>query len=249
MSDIPVKSVKKALDLLSILLFEDIDRIGIDLTTLSKRLGAPLNTTHNLLKTMVACGFIAQTDKSHYIAGPKCEQIGKINELKDDRNSKMINAQMRKLSDDVQENVVFSIIAGGRRIVSTHCEYEKQLIKIDRAQFDQNSSIYRLPTGRVLTAYATESELKEIKEFYGDPLSLWPSMKMDCERIREEGAYQLTPDKPNINSYAVPILAPKGKSLGALGCYAPVFRCTKAKELLIKNNLKKTANTISLILT
>lgn len=52
-----VNSVKKALDILDILIFEDIDRRGISLKELSERSGIRPNTLHNILKTMKQCGY------------------------------------------------------------------------------------------------------------------------------------------------------------------------------------------------
>lgn len=57
MSEKIVNSVKKALDILDILIFEDIDRRGISLKELSERSGIRPNTLHNILKTMKQCGF------------------------------------------------------------------------------------------------------------------------------------------------------------------------------------------------
>lgn len=248
MKNIPVKSVKKALDLLSILVFEDLGNQGIELSVLAKRLGMPNNTAHNLLKTMAHCGFVAQTETSKYIAGPKCQQIGTINELKSSRNTKMLDAQIQKLSSDVQENIVYTILAGGRRITIIHCEPEEQLIKIDSSRVDLANSIYALPTGRVLTAYASETEFQDIVAYYGQPNASWPDFENDIAGIRKDGFYALTPDKPTINSYAVPVLNSQGNLLGAIGCYAPIFRCTEEHQRNIVDNLLKTAKTAGLIL-
>ena len=67
MSEVPVKSVKKALDLLSILIFDDPGLKGVKLTDLAQRLKLPANTTHNLLKTMVVCGIPIKLRKNELL--------------------------------------------------------------------------------------------------------------------------------------------------------------------------------------
>ena len=62
MAEVPVKSVNKALDLLSILIFDDPGLKGVKLTDLAQRLKLPANTTHNLLKTMMVCGYVCQKE-------------------------------------------------------------------------------------------------------------------------------------------------------------------------------------------
>mgnify|MGYP000887702298 CR=1 FL=1 len=73
--EVPVKSLKKALELLSILLFEDTEGKGFELKVLAGRLGIPANSAHNLLKTMLLCGYVERNGYGHYTFGTVCRRI------------------------------------------------------------------------------------------------------------------------------------------------------------------------------
>mgnify|MGYP002552554999 CR=1 FL=1 len=73
--DVPVKSLKKALDLLSVLLFQDGEEKGFAVKELGERLGLPANSVHNLLKTMAVCGYAEKNADGRYTYGPVCRQI------------------------------------------------------------------------------------------------------------------------------------------------------------------------------
>ena len=47
-----------------------------DKSELAARMDMLPNSTHNLLKTLVACEYAAQTPDGRYVAGPVCHHIG-----------------------------------------------------------------------------------------------------------------------------------------------------------------------------
>ena len=95
MSEKIVNSVKKALDILDILIFEDIDRRGISLKELSERSGIRPNTLHNILKTMKQCGFSRKgisrkpgsvcPEKKRYTAGIEAYAAGNAKNCGNDK--------------------------------------------------------------------------------------------------------------------------------------------------------------------
>ena len=115
MTDIPVQSVRKAFALFSILVFDDLQREGIALTTLAKQLDLRTNTTHNILKSMCATGFVAQTAAARYIVGPKCLQIGRINRLLNDTTLQWCRPPLEALSAKLNETVLFVTLVNGKR--------------------------------------------------------------------------------------------------------------------------------------
>ena len=63
MGSVPVKSVKKALDLLTLVAFEDPAGEGIPLNELASAMEFPPSSARNLLKTMISCGYVAQNSE------------------------------------------------------------------------------------------------------------------------------------------------------------------------------------------
>ena len=222
-ADVPVKAVKKALDIMSMLVFDDPELNGIKLTLLAQRLGLPANTTHNLLKTMAACGYVEQNEAGRYRPGPQCRRIGLLNKVEGgDFKEKLVDI-LQRYTARINEAMVFATLQGGKRVLLASSEPVSQSIRIDR-QVVENHPIFSLPTGRILTAFATPEDYSRIRVHYGEPLDTWPDFETDLKRIRKEERCVMLPDSNGINSFAVLVRAKDGRLLGALGCYAPAFR-------------------------
>lgn len=245
MSEVPVKSVKKALDLLSILVFDDAELKGVKLTELAHRLGLPANTTHNLLKTMTVCGYASQNESGRYRPGPQCRRIGQINKIEGSEFKQKLADVLKRHTAQLNEAMVFAALHGGKRVVLARSEPASQVIRIDH-QTVESANIYRLPTGRILTAFASPAEYQRIQDNYGAPGKSWPSCEKEMERIRKEGRCLMLPDSSGINSFALPVTDKEGKLLGAIGCYAPPFRCGAAVQKKILGVLRLAADELAL---
>lgn len=248
MSDVPVKSVKKALDLFSLLVFDDPEMRGIELNVLAGRLGLPANTAHNLLKTMSVCGYVAQNAAGRYIAGPKCRRIGLLNQVENNKFKEKLSAVMERYTAEINEAMVFVTLHGGKRVVLIRTEPALQVIRIDQQVVDA-ASIYDQPTGRVLTAFAGPEDYRLILKNYGAPDKRWPGYERDMERIRKERQCLILPDPSGINAFALPVSDSRGQMLGAIGCYSPAFRCNQQVREKILAALRRAAADISGIYT
>ena len=132
---VPVRSVRKALNLLSILVFEEPNGVGLSLSQLARRMGLPANSTRNLLKTMMICGFVAQNKQRMYVTGPRCRQIGNLNRITSPEALSVLRPALVALSERLEESVIFSILSGANRII---------LVDVDTEQaVTVNKSVYR----------------------------------------------------------------------------------------------------------
>ncbi|HCE46004.1 MAG TPA: hypothetical protein DET40_20860 [Lentisphaeria bacterium] len=244
MPDVPVKSVRKALDLLSMLIFDDPELKGIKLTDLAQRLKLPANTTHNLLKTMVVCGYVVQNESGRYCPGPQCRRIGLINKVEGGDFKQKLAEVLKRHTAQVNEAMVFAALHGGKRVVLASSEPVSQVIRIDR-QIVESNNIYRLPTGRILTAFATPGDYRRILDNYGEPGKSWPGFESDLKRIQKEGRCLMLPDASGVNSFALPVRNKDGRLLGAIGCYAPPFRCGPPIQKMILAVLRLAADELS----
>jgi len=244
MVNIPVKSVKKALDLLSIILFEDVEDKGFELSTLARKMNMPNNSAHNLLKTMSVCGYIGQLSNGRYTSGKKCEYIGILNRFKSG-NLQKVQSLLKKLVEKLGESVVLTMLVDGQRVVIGRYE-TKQRIRININTIESRS-IYQYRTGCVLAAYASPEQNKEIIDRNGSPVGIWEGLaNMDdyynaCALIRKAGVSMLVPDGKDTASFACPVIDSSGVIRGAIGCHAPLFRCPKKVQKKIIQELKITA--------
>jgi len=241
MSEVPVKSVKKALRLLSELVFCDADGHGLTLTVLARTLGSPLNTTHNLLKTMAACGYVAQNVDGNYVTGPQCRRIGLANQLTSDAFKEKLLDVMNRCTAVVNEATVFTVLRGGWRLVLARAEPAQQAVRIDPSA-DNAPSLYAVPTGRVLVACATPEERSLILAREGEPGERWPDAEAAMKRIQETGFCEMPAGaRTEVRAYAVAVRDAKQRLLGAIGCHAPAFRCDRAAQKRIAAALRAAA--------
>lgn len=250
--DVPVQSVRKALDILSILAFEDLERVGMPLTALARRMGMPANSAHNLLKTMGACGYVAQTDAGAYVAGPRCVAMGRVASLVSDAVARAVRGPMDALARELGESVVFAVLADGRRTPLWRADGQ-QTIRADAASAETRGP-FALPTGRVLAAHASSAELDLLLTRSGLPGAEWDGihtragLETALERLRARGFEAIVPDGPDLASFAVPVKDGRDQPIGTLGCYAPLFRCGPERQAAILDALRVAARTIAAVL-
>lgn len=244
MSDIPVQSVRKAFDLFSLLAFEDINREGISVTTLARKLDLHLNTTHNLLKSMCATGFVAQTADARYVLGPKALQLGKINQLLNKATADRIRPIIETLGSSLNETVLLVTLINGKRVPLVIFD-PVQPIKVDFTAIPDRS-IYDVPTGRILVSYTNPQERAMIIDEWGMPGGYWLGIET-LDQLHEacvgicKQSYSEIVGANDLYAVACPVLDKKGNLLGALGCYAPMFRCAKNQRDEITQKLLQTA--------
>jgi len=250
-TNVPVKSLRKALEILDIILFECLDGQGISLSDLARKMGQAANSTHNLLKTMTACGYVSQDDSGKYIAGNKIGMISRINHVLSVSVMQQVQQDMAALVNDISESVVLAMLANGRRWVLTRVEHN-QVIGISHPETNVDK-FYKVPTGKVLSAWADGNQLREIIEINSLPKQTWDdindieTLKKKLVVIRKTG-YVIQREAGGgtyIISMAVPVLGPAGELLGALGCFAPEFRCDSQKQSRIIAGLIELGKTIS----
>jgi DNA-binding IclR family transcriptional regulator len=242
-NEIPVKSLKKALDILDLLLFR-ADGEGMSLTVLAQTLGLPANTAHNLLKTMMSCGYAEQTDGNRYRAGGKWRQAARLHHF---LAREPIFRELREAARRLDETCVLVTLANGDRLVIGRAD-GSQAVQVAATAIDAGL-IYDSPTGRVLFAFAEDSERRSVVTRHGIPGERWDgiddAVRLDAaaDRIRAVGCCRiLTRD---LAAVAVPVLGPGGELLGALGAYAPLFRCPQKRQDELIRELRKIAATLS----
>ncbi len=247
--NVPVQSVRKALDLLSVLAFEDLHRQGVPLTVLARRMKMPPNTAHNLLRTMAACGYVMQTEAGAYAAGPRCAEMARLNRILSGTAAQAVRDRMEQLSRESGEAVTFAVLSDGRRVLVWQVQ-SQHVVRVDASALETRS-IYAVPTGRVLLAFESGNERDKVIERYGLPGVEWGGIQSRAQLekalagVREQGQESIVPDGKDLASFAVPVLDSNGCAVGALGCYAPLFRCPPRKRAALLAQLLSAAKEIA----
>ena len=253
MDDVPVKSLKKALDLLDLLLAGEADDGGRMLSELARHMEMPANSAHNLLKTMAVCGYVEQTLDGRYRPGAKLRQIGRLNRFAGEAVRLRLGRLLRELGEALGEACVLATLRDGLRVVVGRVDCT-QTIRIDDAR-EEDRSLYDVPTGRVLAAYAAPEDLAAILARNGLPGAHWDrlttrnGLDKALAALRRAGLSVIGPDGGGVVAMACPVLDGAGRLLGALGCHAPEFRCPAEKEKRIRRELRKAADKLGEILS
>lgn len=242
--EVPVKSLKKALDLLSILLFQDRDEKGFPVKELGERLGLPANSVHNLLKTMTICGYAEKNADGRYTYGPVCRQIAYKNYQAGDDFHGMLMEIMRGAIHRINESMVFAVLENNAWTVVVRAEPTGKILKVNLEEV-QRCYLYEAATGRVLYSFSSPERQAELRRANGDPAPAWPEWEKDARAIRAEGACSLLRTRYNTFSYAVPVFDCSGRILGALGVLCPPLNCSPERNGFILSVLKEAAAAVT----
>ena len=249
---VPVKSLKKALDILSMLAFDDLAREGVALSEIARRMAMPANTVHNLLKTMAACDYVAQTPAGTYGVGPRMTEMGRLNRLLATATAPETQRRLSQISDSLDEALTLAALVDGRRVALCRAA-PHQAVGVN-ATVLESRSLFAMPTGRVLAAYAEPAALERLIDRNGLPDAAWngigdrKALDRALADLRARGHERIAPDGPDLVSFAVPVLGEGGRLLAALGCHAPLFRCDAKRQTFILAQLQRAAKDFSTLL-
>ena len=185
--DVPVKSLKKALDLLSILLFEDPFEEGFSVKALAEKSGLPANSVHNLLKTMAVCGYVEKNGEGRYTYGNVCRRIAFRNYQSGDGFREKVIEVMRRTIARINEAMVFCVLENNVWTSLVKAEPAGRIVKVDMEQVER-FYLYETATGRIL--YSFSLCLEHDTESFPSPcrfstakINCWaPSVSIVCHR-------------------------------------------------------------------
>ena len=245
----PVKSLHKALVLLDRLALGDLARRGVALTDLAREFGLPANTAHNLLKTLVACGYAARTARGLYAVGPKFGQIARVQQGSDPLTRDRILRELQRFVEAEGEGCVCVILVQGERVTVGAVE-STQSVRVAQATV-QDAPFFAKPTGRLLAAMADEVELQQILARHGLPGAYWDgidneaALRPELARLRQQGWCEVSEADSEVVSLAWPVLTPAGGTWGVVGTFAPAYRCPAARRRQLRRALQGLAASVS----
>ncbi len=245
-----VQSVERALRIL-----EELGKIrdrteGIGLLELSRLIQLKSPTTHNLLKTLVCCGYaekISRTNK--YKLGQSCfdlvEQESIIYRL-----TKASEDTILSLARKVQESIVLAAYHRGERFAVSRVQGQRPLTVDTTVIVEDN--IYKTVTGRIILSELSDEELRDYVKRHGLPGKEWKRasnlklLMQELAKIKKEGMASNKVDNGQIYALAVPVLGRKEGLIASLGTYLPSVRFKGMHKKEIIKGLKDAAKEISI---
>ncbi len=247
-ADVPVRSLKKALDLLDLVIEADSSQHGASLAALAERMQMPANSVHNLLKTMTACGYVSKSSHGIYTLGVKCRQLGVVNRLSADRLKVALVTRLEQLADETGEACLLAVLLNGIRIVAARVDSTKAIQVA--LSYTENTPFFAKATGRILAAGADPEELTHILSRHGMPGAAWDGISTEAdlqealERVRRQGWCQVDAPEEGLIGLACPVMGTNGAFAAALGVYAPAFRLTADRSRKLVEQMRLFAATL-----
>ena len=242
--NIPVKSLAKALHLLDVLLFEDVEEQGFEVKILAEKLHFPANSVHNLLKTMHICGYVEKNGSGRYTFGPVCRRIAYRNYQRGDDFREKVTAVMRAAVMHLNESMVFAILDNNIWNTLVRAEPTGKIVKVNMEEMERRY-LFETATGRVMFSYSSPARRSILIHENGHPETSWPDYEADSVHIRKEGFCMCMRERYGVFTYAVPVFGKTGKLIGALGVYTlPGVKNEKRNKRIIQV-LNETAEKIT----
>jgi DNA-binding IclR family transcriptional regulator len=247
-----VQSVRKAMALLDCLAFDDMAREGLPLARLAQACGLPTNTAHSILKTLVEAGYAAQLARGVYAAGPRCAQLARAALVGDDAFRARVREALAAFVAVEGEACVCATLVDGARVVLASLD-STRAIRVARSEVE-DVPFFAKPTGRMLAAFADDEARRRILERHGMPGATWDGIADKAtflaalDALRGQGWCVVEDRAEGLVSLAVPVLAPDGAPWGAIGAFAPSYRCPPERYTTVRQSLVALASALTAVL-
>ncbi|MBF0244148.1 MAG: helix-turn-helix domain-containing protein [Planctomycetes bacterium] len=238
---IPVQSIRRCFDILEIL----ASRRTVSITEVARSLGVNTTTAHNLMKSIVNCGYAINDGKTHLYSLSNKFMALQSRALLTLELSQRIESRLARFSMETGEpGVVAMLVEGSRQVL---CRTDgSRIVRVDSAVEDSDGNPLLLATGRVMFAVAPEDVREKIREIHGEVRKIWGEQwSALCREIVVNCIYIDENTRDEITALAIPIEA-KGFIL-SLGSYMPKERFQSKKTSFLET-YRKTAEDISAII-
>lgn len=194
----------------------------LGVVAIANRLGLHPATCSNILRTLVACGFVAQeTPRSGYVLGPAAYRVVRHGPWRKDL-ALLAGPLVTELPHRLREPTVLVALHRRHKVI-LHVADGNPDFHWSRQRLDQDG-IYETATGRVLLAHLAPEELDAVVPERGLPGSLWPEVQSTADlagelaRVREAG-HAAALSGGRYMQFAVPV-SEEGRVVAALGLAA-----------------------------
>ncbi|MCP2035385.1 DNA-binding IclR family transcriptional regulator [Planomicrobium sp. HSC-17F08] len=244
------QSVTKALQLLDYF----IEHPELTLAELSELAKMPKPTAFRLISSLEAGGFLVKTrNSSHdvkYRLGLKLLELGTcVADQMDYR--KVALPYMQQLNRELNEAVHLAVLDGEEATYVEKVEGQNY-IRLN-SKVGGRLPLYAGSAPKLLLAFLDQERIDEILEkrqlqkFTENTVTDKTKLLGELEKIRKQGfSYTEAEFYADIAGFSFPIRNHRGDVIAALVVSAPIHKFTKKNKVRIKEEMKKTASSISL---
>lgn len=239
-----VQVIIKAFDILE--LIAQRNGQAVTLTEVAEELQLNQATSANIIKTLVARGYLEHIGKKKgYRLGPAAYRL--TNEVPYGKD--LVDAAqsvMEAITAKLNESCLLGVLRNFKRY-TLHIVHSGHEIQV---QSPAERNVYETASGRILLAYLSERELDRFVQNVGLPdTSLWEEaasfekLLAELARIKEAGLVMTHLKYRHVRGFAVPVFAQE-QVVAGLSVFLPEYRCTAARQREIIAALKEGAEVI-----
>ena len=241
-----VQSVHRALDILEAL-GSALDAMGV--TELARALGLKTPTTHGLLRTLAARGYVTQDRATQrYRLDAACAMLGRMCRI-DARVPQIAQAHLQALSSELNESAVLGMMERGEMAFVARAEAERMLT----VSFDQVwvTDSYSSVCGRVLLAHLSAGALASyiashpVPKSKAEDIRTKKALAAALDEIREQAYCAYWREKNTVFAIAAPVFSAEGCAVAAVGVPIPGTRISDATQPGIVRAVCNAARRIS----
>jgi DNA-binding IclR family transcriptional regulator len=221
---------------------------GVSLDAISQSTKLNKGTLCNILKTMIALGYIEKCGVGSYQISSKFVALARPF-YRNETIVELSNRFAHLLSEQTKESGVVSTLRMDKVHILAQAQHQRQVMI--NFSYYKDLSLYHSVSGRVLLAYLNNTRLEEITKSVGLPGKEWDNantledLKKAINTIRDAGMSIMRNPVHEITSYAMPIIDGAGEICAALGLTVPVFRLGNDNESKIINSLRTNSREMS----
>jgi DNA-binding IclR family transcriptional regulator len=241
-----INSVLKVLDILT--LFSSTEP-RLSLATISKRLGLPRSTVHNLLQTLMSRGLIEQVENGDYAVGTALivlSQSARVNVELRDRAAPLL----RELADYCHESVYLTVREGDCVLYIYAIESRNRLMA--RTAVGERVPMHCTANGKSILAQLSQAELAAFIQHSGLPrftpatITSPEELKKELELTRTRG-YALDQQEHESDTFCIgaPIFDASSRTIGACSISGRNPDIIGSRCSILAENLQFTAQEIS----
>ncbi|OGO38478.1 MAG: hypothetical protein A2W35_17130 [Chloroflexi bacterium RBG_16_57_11] len=241
-----VNSVLKAIDIL--FLFTP-DRPRLSLSEISRLLGIPKSTAHNLLSTLVSRGMVEQVENEAYALGKMLVVLSQaiyVNVEFRDRAAPLL----RQMADRCHESVYLTMRDGDAALYIYAIESPRRLLA--RTAIGERVPLHCTSNGKAILAQLSDEEVVAIADrtnlpaYTKNTFTDLPALLEDLRATRYRG-FSIDNQEHEMNTYCIgaPIFNAQGHVVGACSISGADPEITISRQLEFANLVQYTAQEIS----
>jgi len=240
-----VKSANRVMEILNLLRHHPL---GLTITEVSKILGIPKSSTHELLHSMHQGNYL-QLQENRYSLGIKVFEIG---QAAAHSSELLLHARpvMKFIGEELNESVQLAILDGYEVVYLSKMQFRKDIKLVSKVGIRLPS--YATGLGKAILSTCSEDDIElrfaetQFEQFTPRTITTMEKLHDSLEQVRNRGyAEDREEYSPGVFCYAMPVEGVNSQTLGALSVSIPGEPVSKERRQKIIHVLSEMTQHLS----